>query len=84
MLSEDIEWVRLVFSIIIILGLAYIFSRSFTNFALSMTTQGGMWVRLLGPKWGRAGGALRVLLGSIGVGTASERKRWRRPVRVPS
>jgi hypothetical protein len=31
--------------------IAYIFSRRFTDFALSMTTQGNMWVKLLGPKW---------------------------------
>lgn len=69
MLSDDIEWGRLAFAIfIIIIGLAYIFSRGFTKFALRMTSQGNMWVGLMGPKWAMLVARYVFGLLSIGIG----------------
>jgi hypothetical protein len=69
MLSGDIEWVRLATSIVIIvIGMAYIFSRRFAAFALGMTSQGNMWVRLLGPKWAMFVARSVFGLLSIGIG----------------
>jgi hypothetical protein len=68
-LSDDIEWVRLVTSIVIVvIGLAYIFSRRFTDFALAMTSQGNMWTRLLGPEWALLVARSAFGLISIGIG----------------
>jgi threonine/homoserine/homoserine lactone efflux protein len=64
------NWVNLLFGIIFIaIGLAYIFSRRFTDFALGMTSQGAMWVRWLGPRWAKlvarsAFGAISIAFGA--------------------
>jgi hypothetical protein len=69
MLSDDIEWVRLATSIvIIIIGIAYILSRRFSSFALRMTSQGNMWVSLLGPKYAMM---LRYVFGVLAIGIGS-------------
>ena len=60
------DWVNLLFGIIFIaIGLAYIFSRRFTDFALAMTSQGNMWVRWLGSRWAKL--VARSAFGAISI-----------------
>jgi urea transporter len=47
----QVAWANIITGAIFIIGLAFIASRAFGEFALAATSQGVMWKTLLGEKW---------------------------------